>query len=325
MVKQQGSTLASVVLVCAGICGPAAAAESILFQDTFSGTSIDATKWTTRTPCADGTTATCGSATVALGNEALALTVTRDNYSWAQAVSTQSFDNTVSSVEWETWQDSTSSWQGWPLFVNTPIAGFGWYNYQWGWTAVWRSSAGEYKTMKNLSMPTYSSGQHFKLKVQVSGTTLQWLYDTGNGSGYQLAHSTTDFSLPFYADDHPVSPQANRGKLQISSQDLGTTFIDNIVVKGQSSCDSTASYDSGYAAGKAYCVANPSACGMTTVGSAGGDSSHATYNPLSSLLKIPYVNVPSGFGGNLTYSVDLRVIKFEPLQFELQSATQVVK
>lgn len=154
---------------------------------------------------------------------------------------------------------------------------------------------------------------------------MQWLYDIGDGAGYQLAYSTTDFSLPFYFDDGSLTPQADRGKLQIHASDIGTTYIDNIVVKGQSSCDSTSSYDSGYAAGKAYCVANPSACGISVSSTSSGTSSRASYDPLSGLLNIPYLDVPSAFGGSVTYSVDLSIINSTPMQFQLQSATQVTQ
>ena len=150
----------------------------------------------------------------------------------------------------------------------------------------------------------------------------------GTGTISQVPSNTLDM---YIGSAHPSSADSmfmgQLDEMRIYNRALSQSEIQELAFQSNdcSSSTSTSNYDSGYAAGKAYCVANPSACGITTVSTAGGDSSHATYNPLSSLLKIPYVNVPSGFGGNLTYSVDLRVIKFEPLQFELQSATQVVK
>lgn len=155
MARQKGCALASVFLVCAAICGTAAAAESVLFQDTFSGTSIDATQWTTRTLCAYSTGTCSSKAQATQSSGAFALSVAQDDYAWAQAVSTQSFDSTVSSVEWETWQDSTSSWQGWPLSVGTPIAGFGYYNYQWYWTAMWRNAQGIYTYEKKSAYTNF--------------------------------------------------------------------------------------------------------------------------------------------------------------------------
>jgi hypothetical protein len=63
-------------------------------------------------------------------------------------------------------------------------------------------------------------------------------------------------------------------------------------------------------------VANPSACGITvtTCSSSGSAASgeHASYNPSTGELHIPWIDVPGAFGGMQTYEVYL---KQQPLKF----------
>ncbi len=77
-------------------------------------------------------------------------------------------------------------------------------------------------------------------------------------------------------------------------------------------------YDEGFADGKvagiAACKANPSSCGIST------SSNGASYDPVSNLLRIPYVSV-----GTAAYSVELNLFKAEPMQFQLKSVVEATQ
>lgn len=226
--KSGFSTTSSVLLLALisilFISGPSW--SEVVFEDNFAGTVIDPAKWQTRTPCAYSD-ADCGAYASVSQNESLQLTVTRGNYVFAQAVSTMKFNNTVTSFECETWQDETSSWQDYPFVMITPLGGFAYYNI-WHWQIDWRDKNGVPQTNHSLSMPAMEPWQHFKLKIQLSGNELQWLYDLGDGSGHQLAFSTTDFSLPYPGNSLPAE---DIGKLIFSISDQRTTYVDNVRVQ----------------------------------------------------------------------------------------------
>ena len=117
--------------------------------------------------------------------------------------------------------------------------------------------------------------------------------------------------------------------LKVYNRSLSDTEIQQLY--SGNSCpvtDTTSSYNQGYAAGQtaaqAACKATPSSCGITTTSTGTSTSSgHATYDPLANMLRIPFADVPNVFGSTLVYSVDLSVIKSDPLQFQLKNATQV--
>lgn len=89
-------------------------------------------------------------------------------------------------------------------------------------------------------------------------------------------------------------------------------------------CDTTTPYNQGYAAAQTACKANPSACGII-VGTGSTTGSHASYTPSSNSVHIPYLDVPTLFGGTPTvYEVDFTVMpNTNPLQLQLQNAKQV--
>ena len=240
MQKSKGRVIAGIftlVLVAAFLLSasmPALAA--VVFEEDFAGTVIDPAKWITRAACAYGNYPydDCSPYAEVTQNESLSLTVNRGNYLFAEAVSVQTFDDSVTAVECEVWQDEVSSWQDWPFLMDTPLAGFGYYNYNNYWHAHWRNTLGEFIRVTNLPMPHLEPWQRFKLRVQVSGDELQWMYDLGDGAGYRVVYSTTDFSLPFLDKDAPVE---ETGKLRFRASDQRTTYVDNVRVESSAATD----------------------------------------------------------------------------------------
>lgn len=63
-------------------------------------------------------------------------------------------------------------------------------------------------------------------------------------------------------------------------------------------------FESGKQAGIQQCVANPASCSITVTGSGTGGV-HASFNPGTGELYVPFVDVPGTFGGVQTYEVYL--------------------
>jgi hypothetical protein len=106
---------------------------------------------------------------------------------------------------------------------------------------------------------------------------------------------------------------------------LSSAEVQQLASGATGTCDTTTPYDQGYAAAQAACKANPSACGITVSTSPTTTSGHATYSPTANTVHMPFLDVPTIFGGaSSVYEVDLTVIpNTNPLQLKLQSAKQV--
>jgi hypothetical protein len=115
--------------------------------------------------------------------------------------------------------------------------------------------------------------------------------------------------------------------VRIYNRALSSAEIQQLATNQTGICDTTTPYNQGYAAAQAACKANPSSCGITasTSGSIVTTTGHATYTPSSNLVHIPYLDVPTIFGGTSSvYEIDLTVIpNTDPLQLKLQNAKQV--
>ena len=205
--------------------------DAIVFHDDFSGTTIDPGKW--RIHCRHAYPQHDGGEpwwlyTFWKQDDSLQLRVTHQNLVWIVARSARHFGEECRSYEVEVWQDDVSGWQDWPIGFITPYSKFGYYNCGWHWTIEWTGADGEHRLVQDVFPEPFQPWVHYRLKVAREGDELCWYIDNSDGAGYRLVYSTTDFSFPFLFP-HPVYHIA----LDIS--DRGTTYYDNVVVRGRPS------------------------------------------------------------------------------------------
>jgi hypothetical protein len=81
-----------------------------------------------------------------------------------------------------------------------------------------------------------------------------------------------------------------------------------------SSDNNSDDYNSGFEAGKQFCIDNPAACGIST-GSSNCESSYATFNFFTNTLHIPYFKISD----NATYWLDLILENTNPVGFVLNN------
>jgi len=205
--------------------------DDIVFEDDFSGTSIDPAKWRVygrhAYPQHDGEDP-WWLYTFWKQDDSLQLRVTHQNLVWIVARSAQQFGEECTSYEVEVWQDDVSGWQDWPIGFITPYSKFGYYNHGWHWTIEWTGADGGHRLVQNIFPEPFQPWVHYRLKVAREGDELRWYLDDSDGTGYRLVYSTTDFSFPFLFP-HPVY------HITLDIEDLGTTYYDNIVVRGRPS------------------------------------------------------------------------------------------
>lgn len=168
--------------------------------------------------------------------------------------------------------------------------------------------------------------QNHVMKTYINGvldTQQTDSYSTFNKNNYDLVFGGTGeqgYGFSYFngvLDDVRIY---NRALSSVEIQQLATDQTGN-------ACDTTTPYNQGYAAAQAACKSSPSSCGITvsTSGSGVTTSSHATYNPTANTVHIPYLDVPTLFGGTpAVYEVDLTIMpNTNPLQLKLQNAKQV--
>lgn len=64
-------------------------------------------------------------------------------------------------------------------------------------------------------------------------------------------------------------------------------------------------FETGKQAGIQQCVSDPNSCGISITETGSNDGAHATYNPATGEVHIPFINVPGPFGGTQIYEVYL--------------------
>lgn len=160
-------------------------------------------------------------------------------------------------------------------------------------------------------------------KIYVNGTLVG--SSTVNAASMFNVANGRDVYIGKYSEGHYPTNGAF-DDFRIYNRALSAAEIQQLY-SGASTCDTTTPYNQGYSAAQAACKANPSSCGITvsTSGSSVTTTGHATYTPSSNLVHIPYLDVPTLFGGTPTvYAVDLTVMpNTDPLQLKLQNAKQV--
>ena len=218
-----------IILVLIVTLGPVTVSKAgIIFQDDFAGTVIDTTKWDVSVVMHNDPEHPPADAFGSYGqNDALWFDISYDNMVRGHAISTQTFTELDSVVQVEVWQDEISGWQDWPIFLSTHLGVLGYYNADNQWIAYWTDSKGELQSIKDSSWPNPEPWTHYQLKIEVEDDVLSWHIDLGDGQGYQLLYSTTDFSFPSQSN---WSEQEYMGKIVLASTDIGTTYYDNLLV-----------------------------------------------------------------------------------------------
>ena len=202
-------------------------AETV-FTDDFSGTALDPTKWTIQIDTNPG-----GDPSKAHWRQDDSLQMMWDtpNTGYVRAISVPTFDTSyVDTYEVKTWQDGTSDPIDWAIQMITPVGLIGYFNNQGHWVAQWADSDGDnVYAFHLLGDDVVEAGTEYGMKIQVRGSRLEFYLDLADGPGYQLAHSTEDFSLPYthLANGEPVAPGSH---VVLSSSDVEWTYYDDLVV-----------------------------------------------------------------------------------------------
>lgn len=207
----------------------------IVFQDDFSGTSVDPAKWLVYGcnlwPQGDALDP-WWQHTYWEQADSIGLRVTHENWAEAHARSVQRFTEGCTSYEVEVWQDDGSGWQDWPINFFTPYGKFGYYNFNWHWTVEWTGAGGEKRIATNVFPEAMQPWTHYRLKVAREEARLCWYIDNNDGTGYRLVYSTDDFSFPFMVVGHLLGSVEPVYHIWLTNTDLGTTHYDNVVVRG---------------------------------------------------------------------------------------------
>ncbi len=227
---------------------------SIVFQDEFSGTTIDTDKWDVSVVMnydPDTPAPQYGSYGQ---DDALWFEIYQQNIARGQAITRRTFSEEENIVEVEVWQDEVSGWQDWPISLISHLGAFGYYNAGWHWTVQWIDSQGEHQLIYGFPLPAVTPWTKYKMKVQLDEGLLSWHLDLDDGEGYRLLHSTGDFSVPF---NPPWMEADHFERVGLFCTDIGTTYYDNLVVSSCriTSCAEDADCDDGlFCNGAETCV-----------------------------------------------------------------------
>lgn len=215
---------------------------SIVFQDDFTGTTIDTDKWDVSVVMHYDPETPAPQYGSYGQDDALWFRVGQQNIARGQAITKRTFGEEDNIVEVEVWQDEVSGWQDWPIGLDTHLGSFGYYNYGWHWTVQWLDSHGEQQLMYGFPLPPVTPWTKYKMKIQLDEGLLSWHLDLDDGEGYRLLHSTGDFSVPFTP---PWMEPDRFERVVLLSTDIGITFYDNVVVSRCAPCLDDADCDDG--------------------------------------------------------------------------------
>lgn len=130
----------------------------IVFQDDFAGTAIDTNKWDVSVVMHWDPETPAPQYGSYGQDEHLWFDINTQNIARGQAITRRTFTEQDNVVEVEVWQDNVSGWQDWPISLVTHLGSFGYYNYQWGWTAQWVDSQGQDQKENYLTLPAATPG-----------------------------------------------------------------------------------------------------------------------------------------------------------------------
>ena len=195
-------------------------AADVIFEDDFTGTVIDWSKWEIF-----DTYHCSGNPTVTQDDE-LIITFPSDNDNCGSmgVVSKMDFGGYTDNISYEVDFHTTSlrNWQDHPLSFDTPIGVIVYKNHA-GWTFGWRRSDGTY-TRVIFATPAITE-EMYNLKIEIDNGVLKFWRAVGGG-GYTQVHSVNQSEFMIYEE----------GSIKLRQSDRGPSYYDNLVVTSWGGC-----------------------------------------------------------------------------------------
>jgi len=153
-----------------------------------------------------------------------------------------------------------------------------------------------HQNLYQVTLVLYTSGVQYKNVVTLNGQEVAFLeYDQPNWNLDTIAIPPSFFRVGEneIAIKSAVDSTGNHDDFEIRN-----ISINGIICQDENSCSNL--FEEGKQAGIAACKANPAFCGIGA-----DDGVHATYEPNTGELYVPFVDVPGIFGGTQTYEIYL--------------------
>ena len=146
---------------------------------------------------------------------------TNNNNGFYGIISKIQYSN-ISEASVDVWMSNLNNWQDHKASFHTPIGAMGYFNFGSDWYLTYDKSDGT-RNMINFSK-NYIADKKYSMRIRIDQEAL--IFEWDSGSGFQIVHSTNDFSTNFNGQWSNIE-----NRVVLSTSDRGYTKYDNLILR----------------------------------------------------------------------------------------------